>query len=74
MTLTQYRLIYGAPGLKRLADTCECKVGYLVTLSYSRAKEPSLSLARDLVAASGGLLDYESLCRAPRVAAVAEAT
>lgn len=73
MTLTQYRLIHGVDGLQKLAESCGCKVGYLVTLSYSREKEPSLSLARALVAASQNLLDYESLCRAPRVPATAEA-
>ncbi len=69
MTMTQYRLIHGIPGLKRLADACNQKVGYFVTLSYTRSKEPSLSLAREMVMHSGGQLDYDSLCRSERTVA-----
>lgn len=57
MTLAQFRLIYGKPGLEALARACGLRVGYLTQLSYDRAKEPSLTVAYRLHVASGGKLD-----------------
>lgn len=66
----------GLEGLRRLATGARTDLSYIRALLYSPAKNPSLKMAIDLVAASDNRLTFEGLafpagrpCAAPEITA-----